>query len=574
MNESQENIDDLIMESNRLREMIREDQSWYQVKHSCNVIFDSINAGVLILDKEGVCTFINQVAAKWLLLNPDKLIGKNISRVLNEEGTKYYREEILKPVLSYGSEIKSRNSVRLGKKPYVLDYRCTPVRDESGKIIGVLNIAFDVSLEKKRKTYSWIQESINYIGFHTETMEDAIRMIFNLLCQIDCIRSGGIYIFDETRQLLELVHHYNLPDDFVNQVRSYGKDTINYQIVERGMPLYNINSNLSEEQQKVSESLGLNVVAAIPMKHENELIGCLTLAINDSEDFTEEDKTFIESMAWRIARVVALMRSRDKFVNANLELNKTISELREKQQMLIQKSKLESLGELSAGMAHEINQPLMVISLSIENILQRLSAGYKNVSMPYLHKKFESIMHNVNRIQLIIDNMRIFAHEQTSIIFERVKISEVIEKSLSMISAQYRNEGIKLVTGPIDEKLYIIGNFFKLEQVILNLLSNSRYAVNDRGRKNGISSYQKEIEITLTKAGNIAVIQVLDNGIGIPEDHIEKLFTPFFTTKEEGEGTGLGLPIVYGIVKEMNGEIKVDSRVNEFTQIQIILPSI
>ena len=574
MNDRSENIDSLIRESNKLKEMIREDQSWYQVKHSCNVIFDSINAGVLILDKDGSCTFINQVAAKWLLLSPDKVIGKKISKVLNEKDAEYYTEEIFKPVLSEGREIKSRDSVRLGKKTYVLDYRCTPVRDESGKIMGVLNIVFDVSLEKKRKTYSWIQESVNYIGFHTETMEDAIRMIFNLVCQIDCIRSGGIYIFDETHQMLELVHHYNLPDDFVNLVRSYGKDTINYQIVERGVPQYDINPELGEERRKINESHGLKVVAVIPMLHENHLIGCLTLAINDSEDFTEEDKTFIESMAWRIGRVVALMRSRDKFVNANLELNKTISELREKQQMLIQKSKLESLGELSAGMAHEINQPLMVISLSIENILQRLSAGYKNISMPYLQKKFESIMHNVNRIQLIIDNMRIFANEQTSIIFEKVNIAEVIEKSLSMISAQCRNEGIKIVTGTIDEKLYIIGNFFKLEQVILNLLSNSRYAVNDRGRKNGIPSYQKEIEITLTKAGNIAVIQVLDNGTGIPEEHVEKLFTPFFTTKEEGEGTGLGLPIVYGIVKEMNGEIKVDSRVDEFTRVQIMLPAL
>jgi len=574
MNESQEIIDDLIMESNKLREMIREDQSWYQVKHSCNVIFDSINAGILILDKDGVCTFINQVAANWLLLSPDKVIGKNISKVLDEKETKYYNEEILKPVLSHGSEIKSRNSVRLGKKSYVLDYRCTPVRDESGKIIGVLNIAFDVSLEKKRKTYSWIQESVNYIGFHTETMEDAIRMIFNLVCQIDCIRAGGIYIFDETRQLLELVHHYNLPDDFVNRVRSYGKETINYQIVERRVPQYDINSELGEERRKFNESMGLRVIAAIPLVHENHLIGCLSLSINDLEDFTEEDKTFIESMAWRIARVVALMRSRDKFVNANLELNKTISELREKQQMLIQKSKLESLGELSAGMAHEINQPLMVISLSIENILQRLSAGYKNISMPYLQKKFESIMHNVNRVQLIIDNMRIFAREQTSIIFEKVNISEVIEKSLSMISAQYRNEGIKLVIGRIDEKLYIIGNFFKLEQVILNLLSNSRYAVNYKGRKTVISSYQKEIEINVTNSGNNAVIEVKDNGIGIPEEHIERLFTPFFTTKEEGEGTGLGLPIVYGIVKELNGDIKVESRMNEFTRIEIILPSI
>ena len=306
-------------------------------------------------------------------------------------------------------------------------------------------------LEEKRKKYTGIQENINYFNFLTETLEDTIKVIFNQLCQIDCVKSGGIYIFDQPKQLLELVHHYNLPDDFVNQVRSYGTETIYYKIVARGVPQYDIFSELGEEAQKIYESLGQNVIAVIPMVHESQLIGCLTLLINDSEDFTEEDKTFIESMAWRIARIVALMRSRDRFSNANLELNKTINELKEKQQMLIQKSKLESLGELSAGMAHEINQPLMVISLSIENIIQKTILGQKNFSLPYLQKKFESIMHNVNRIQQIIDNMRIFARDQSSIIFEKVNISEVIEKSLSMVSIQYRGEGIKIVTGMIDE---------------------------------------------------------------------------------------------------------------------------
>jgi signal transduction histidine kinase len=572
MKKRQEPMDALIMESNKLREMIREDHSWYQVKQSCNVIFDSISAGVSIVDKDGIYTFINMVAADRLLLSPDLVIGKKISEVLDENNAKIYSEEILQPILSNGREIKSRNSARVGNKTCLIDYRCLPVRNESGNITGILNITFDVTIEEKRKKYTAIQENINYTGFDTETMEDAIRMIFDLLCQIDCIKSGGIYIFDETRQLLELVHHYNVPDDFANLVRSYGTDTINYQIVARGVPQYDIISEIGEKTRKFRESLGFKVVAVIPMVNENQLIGCLTLVINDSDDFTEEDKTFIESLAWRIARVVALIRSRDKFLNANLELNKTIIELKEKQQMLIQKSKLESLGELSAGMAHEISQPLVVISLSIENIMQKTILGKKNLSLPYLQKKFESILHNVNRIQQIIDNMRIFARDQSSIIFEKVNISEVIEKSLAMVSVQYRGEGIKIVTGMIDEKLHIIGNFFKLEQVILNLLSNSRYAMHEKSRMNGLSSYQKEIELTAVKSGNMVILEVLDNGTGIPEDHMEKLFTPFFTTKIEGEGTGLGLAIVYGIVKELNGDIIVDSRINEFTKIQIMLP--
>ena len=574
MKHPRETMDELTRESNKLREMIREDRSWYQVKQSCNVLFDGIKAGIFIVDTEGIYTFINQVAANWLLLSPDKVIGMKISDVLDKNVAESVTEKILKPVISEGREIKSRDSIHLGGKKYILEYRSLPVRDESGKITGVLSITFDVSLEEKRKKYSGIQENINFIGFDTETMEDTIKMIFNMLCQIDCIKAGGIYLFNENRQLLELVHHVNLPDDFIDTVRSFGTDTINYKIVEKGVAQYDVLSELDKKAQKINESLGLTIIAAIPMVHENQLIGCLTLTINAHEDFMEEDKTFIESMAWRIARIVALIRSRDRFLNANLELNKTISELREKQQMLIQKSKLESLGELSAGMAHEINQPLMVISLSIENIMQKMIAGKKSLSLPYLQKKFGSILHNVSRIQQIIDNMRIFAREQSGILFEKVNISEVIEKTLDMVSVQYRSEGIKLITGTIDKKLFIIGNFFKLEQVLLNLLSNSRYAVNEKSKKKEIYGYQMEIELVVACSGNMVVIEVSDNGIGIPENHMEKLFTPFFTTKLEQEGTGLGLPIVYGIVKELNGDITVNSLINEFTKIQIALPAV
>jgi PAS domain S-box-containing protein len=574
MKESRETLDDLIRESNKLKEMIREDQIWYQVKQSCNLIFDNLKAGISIMDRDGIYTFINQVAAARYPFSPEEMIGKKYSEIFGKDEAKFFEEKIFSSVIDEGREIRSRNSIQLGNTTYNLEYHCLPVRDEYGKITGILNITFDISLEEKRKKYRNIQEYINYISFHTETLEDTIRVIFNLLCQIDCIRSAGIYIFDPTKKLLELVHHYNLPDEFVSQVRSYDTDSMNYKIVIKGVPQYNIDSQLSEEEQMINRSLGIKIVAVIPMIDEDQLIGCFTFTNNKAEDFNEEDKTFIESMVWRLARVITLMRSRDQFLNANQELNKKISELKEKQQMLIQKSKLESLGELSAGMAHEINQPLMVISLSIENILQKIVVGQKNLQIHYLQKKFESILHNVNRIQQIIDNMRTFARDHSSIIFERVNVSQVIERTLELIRVQYRNEGIKLLSETIDENLHVIGNPFKLEQVIMNLLSNSRYAVNERETRNGLMNGQKEIRIKVGQTENNIIIEVCDNGTGILPENIDKLFTPFFTTKREGEGTGLGLPIVYGIVKELNGEVEVESRINEFTRFRVILPSI
>jgi PAS domain S-box-containing protein len=568
-----ETTDDLIRESDRLKEMIREDMSWYQVKLSCNSIFDSIQAGISITDTEGNYTFMNQVAAGRIGLKPDQVIGKNYAEIWGEKEAELFRHEILNPVLDHGMELNSRRSVRLDNKVFWLDFKCLPVRDEFGAITGVLNMTFDVTLEEKRKKYSEIQEKINFISLHAKTLEESIVLIFNAFCQLEFILSGGIYFYDPAKDSLELVNHYNLEERFLAHVRSYGRDTINFRIVEKGLPHYDVVSELERERQDFMNSMGHRKICTIPMINESSLIGCITFSLNEDAEFTEEDKTFIETISWRIARLVALIRSGERFRETNRELIATISELREKQQMLIRKSKLESLGELSAGMAHEINQPLIVISLSIENIMQKMIAGKKNLSVAYLQKKFESILHNVSRIKQIVDNMRTFARDQPGIIFEKVNIAGVIERTLTLVRVQYRSEGIKLAISQDDDALSIVGNPYKLEQVIINLMSNSRYAVNEKEIRSG-PAYQKEIMVRVTNTGNIATIEVRDNGIGIPEENMERLFTPFFTTRKEGEGTGLGLSIVYGIVKELNGDINVDSIVNEYTSFRVSFPAV
>lgn len=261
-----------------------------------------------------------------------------------------------------------------------------------------------------------------------------------------------------------------------------------------------------------------------------------------------------------------------KELNLNLE-NRVKEELKKRQkqqQLLIQKSKLESMGELSAGIAHEINQPLGGISMGLDNILFKLSMD--NLSEDYLNNKINALFKDIDRIRQIINHVRIFSRDQDSEMLETVDLNEVIYDALSMVSKQYNNHNIKIKLKLSDSKCFTIGNKYRIEQVILNLLSNAKYAVEERQKLSKNDVYTKIITIKSFEENGHVVFEIEDNGTGIPKKNIDNIFDPFFTTKDVESGTGLGLSITYGIIKEMKGEISVESKSNEFTRMKVALP--
>lgn len=268
------------------------------------------------------------------------------------------------------------------------------------------------------------------------------------------------------------------------------------------------------------------------------------------------------------------IQAEDELKELNLHLEKRVIEelkKREKQQqLLIQKSKLESIGELAAGIAHEINQPLGGISMGLDNILFKLSMD--GVSEEYMRNKIDAMFTDIDRIRQIINHVRIFSRDQKNLIDDNVDINQVVKDSLSLISRQYQNHNIEITLNLTDEKCITIGNKFRIEQVFLNLLSNAKYAVDERNKNEFATNYIKRINISSKVENSKVVVEIADNGTGIPEQHLDNIFDPFFTTKDVESGTGLGLSISYGIIKEMKGDIQVTSEVNEYTKVSVIVP--
>ena len=272
-----------------------------------------------------------------------------------------------------------------------------------------------------------------------------------------------------------------------------------------------------------------------------------------------------------------LRHSRHELEELNQHLEKRVqTELetrRHQEQFLIQKSKLESLGSLAAGIAHEINQPLTRIGIGTESLLLKV-IDQEPISPEYLEKRCQIIQDSIQRITRIIDHIRTFSRDEQSLRTEQVDVNAVITNALVFIRTQYHHHNITIHTD-LQASGWVLGNQYKLEQVILNVLSNARDAIEAKTQTIAAAFQQGGITVrTYNGADMTLTIEVEDTGTGIPDEVIEEIFTPFFTTKDVGKGTGLGLSISYGIIKEMHGDMLAENRANEGTVMRIVLPRI
>ena len=286
-----------------------------------------------------------------------------------------------------------------------------------------------------------------------------------------------------------------------------------------------------------------------------------------------------------------LRSQKDEISTKNEKLRETISKLESTQEQLVQSEKMASLGVLTAGIAHEINNPVNFVYTGATNLKQEfedLNIILNEINS--LESGDEEKDERVKRIQKlkdeygfediytllpqIIDDITVGAERITEIVkglrnFSRMDLDEhsdsdvhkIIEGTLILLKNEYKHR-IKMVTD-YDESLPTIEcNFGKISQVILNIINNAIDAIEDTGT----------ITLSTKRVDDNISISIKDDGIGMNTDTLEKIFDPFFTTKAVGKGTGLGLSISYGIIQDHNGTLKVNSSVGKGTEFIITLP--
>jgi len=257
--------------------------------------------------------------------------------------------------------------------------------------------------------------------------------------------------------------------------------------------------------------------------------------------------------------VLAPIKDRQGKVTQVVELIQDITEIKGLEQQMMHSEKLAALGRISAGIAHEIGNPLTSISSFIQ-ILQG------NEYDQFTNNTLDTVLFHINRIKDIVQQMSSYSRSYT-IEKAPVDVNDTVKAALDLLGYEKGMKGCQLFVSYHPSKLTVLADEKWLVSVFVNLIINALDAMPNKGRLT-VKTYMEVLPGGCRKA----VVEITDTGVGIPSEDIEKIFDPFFTTKQSGKGTGLGLAVSYNIIKDLKGDIKVGSQLGEGTTFTIRLP--
>ena len=297
---------------------------------------------------------------------------------------------------------------------------------------------------------------------------------------------------------------------------------------------------------------GFQSSAAFPLYAGPAVIGTFTIYSGDPQFFTEEETGLLSSLANDISFAIDSINNRRRRLEAEAES--------------MHSSRLATIGELAAGVAHEINNPVNGIINYAQLLADKLDGKSRE------HDIAERIMKEGDRISYIVTSLLSFSRQRKEG-KKAVRLEEIISESMALTGAHTRKDGIVLEVDIPQDLPRIFANPQQLQQVMLNLISNARYALN---QKYPSSNEDKKFEI---RANQTAIndmpyvrIEFTDHGTGMPAAIVDKVLNPFFSTKPEGQGTGLGLSISHGIISDHGGRLSIESVEGEFTKVIVDLP--
>jgi signal transduction histidine kinase len=327
-----------------------------------------------------------------------------------------------------------------------------------------------------------------------------------------------------------------------------------------------------------------------PLMNKGASIGLIAVTRVQPGAFSDHHVQLLQTFADQAVIAIENVRLFEQVQQRTKELSLSLDELRTAQDRLVQTEKLASLGQLTAGIAHEIKNPLNFVNnfsaLSGE-LIDELNDALKEAPIDnktrdeideltsMLKGNLEKVVQHGKRADSIVKNMLLHSREGSGD-HRAADINTIVEESLNLAyhGARAEKSGFNItLRRDLDPSAGMIDLYpQEITRVFLNLISNGFYAANKR-REAGDEGFEPSLTATTKNLGNKVEIRIRDNGTGIPAEVKEKMFNPFFTTKPAGEGTGLGLSMSHDIVvKQHGGKIDVETEPGQFTEFIITLP--
>ncbi len=271
------------------------------------------------------------------------------------------------------------------------------------------------------------------------------------------------------------------------------------------------------------------------------------------------EKATVEASKGTFRAIPYQSKSNNEVSHLIAAFNKMAQEIETRQEQLIQSRKMASIGTFTSGIAHELNNPINNISLIVEALME----DEEELDHTERMRLYQDLMNQADRTSEIVKNLLEFSRTRHSRL-EEVSLETLVDKTAELVRNEMRLNHIKFkkeVRGPIPRLKLDKGG---IQQVFLNLFLNSIHAIKEGG--------EIRVVVGLDQGSNVVRIDVEDTGVGIPAEHLHAIFDPFFSTKKEGEGTGLGLSVSYNIIKKHGGRIEVKSKPGEGTCFSLFLP--
>jgi two-component system, NtrC family, sensor kinase len=409
--------------------------------------------------------------------------------------------------------------------------------------------------------YQQLQTSVRQLEAARETaleiagdldLDILLRRVVRRARELIGARGAELALVDETAEIVRIVVSENPWRDFTGTEVPF-MSGVEGKVAVLGEPVVINDYNQWSGRLYPERHMPYRSVAGIPLKLKGQVIGVLLVSDDRPERiFMPADLQMLEFFA---AQAAIFIR------NARLyqEIQERMEAQREAEMQLIRSARLAAVGEMAAGVAHELNNPLTTVAGFIELVMDDLSADAPQ------KKDLELVLREAKRARGVVRRLLDFSRPSDNLRL-RTDINELVSEVLTLVQHLVRTNGVELRVQLTDELPWISVDPNQIKQVLLNLVHNALQAMPRGGILN------VETSITDKDDKNWLTVAVRDNGVGIDPAVLERIFEPFFTTRPVGSGTGLGLSVSYGIITEHNGFIEVESIVGEGSRFTIWLP--
>lgn len=384
--------------------------------------------------------------------------------------------------------------------------------------------------------------------------EEGLDFLLGLAMNISGAQSASILLIDEETRSLERHSARSITRGCEPSGEAHINPSAAQWVIENFKPLLLNFPRIESGAGNESSSL------VTPVSVGGKVLGVLGVRGKaDGGGFNDDELDAICTLANQAALGIEKMRLYRKLQEQVVCLRKALHELQQAQVSLVQNEKLASIGQLADGMANEINNPLLIILGRAELLLMDTDPSNPNAA------NLEIIKSETQRIAGIVRNLVSFSRVNKKGILSIVDVNEIMERTLQLVETPESSGDIRTIKRLSGDIPPIYAEKGEIQQVFMNIAMNAYQAMEESGGKLIVETSQDD-------AGYV-VVKFADTGPGIPREHLGKIYDPFFTTKSESEGTGLGLSVSRGIVEKYGGKIEVETRVGEGATFVIRLPA-